>query len=376
MAFAQNKNPFQTIGKKGKILSLSGGKYDENFDKDSLERIGTVIVNRCTRRIEKLLTENAGNKEQHDVEQSRFLSVDPLASTFPEYSPYQYAGNTPIQAIDLDGLEEFVVAKELFRSGSVKKITVQYTITKDDSKQLVNAHFRAVLGKNSDGTDRLGEYLTDRKVIRITIDANGRETALPDDKLTPQEQAIVDKRSKNEPTNPTQDQWQLTIGKKLYSSETERNSDKTTDKAAEKGFPGNAPMFNGTPLQPGSVLGSFNGSNNYFYGGAPLPNGGQLGNDLTTSLNSLADQLKKADNVKSVTLNLNQGINAPAGSQEYNTANQYGAAALGNAVSLLRARLKGTNIAVNLGTVNTSPNATNADLLRKGAPSGVNATIQ
>ena len=37
----------------------------------------------------------------------RFLSVDPLAKKYPWYTPYQFAGNTPIQAIDLDGLEEW-----------------------------------------------------------------------------------------------------------------------------------------------------------------------------------------------------------------------------------------------------------------------------
>lgn len=37
---------------------------------------------------------------------AKFLSVDPLAPEYPWYTPYQFAGNTPIQAIDLDGLEE------------------------------------------------------------------------------------------------------------------------------------------------------------------------------------------------------------------------------------------------------------------------------
>ena len=35
----------------------------------------------------------------------KFLSVDPLANKFPWWSPYAFAGNTPIQAIDLDGGE-------------------------------------------------------------------------------------------------------------------------------------------------------------------------------------------------------------------------------------------------------------------------------
>ena len=35
----------------------------------------------------------------------RFLSVDPLAPSYPELTVYQFASNTPIWAIDLDGLE-------------------------------------------------------------------------------------------------------------------------------------------------------------------------------------------------------------------------------------------------------------------------------
>jgi len=36
----------------------------------------------------------------------KFLSVDPLTNSYPWYTPYQFAGNKPIWAIDLDGLEE------------------------------------------------------------------------------------------------------------------------------------------------------------------------------------------------------------------------------------------------------------------------------
>jgi RHS repeat-associated protein len=37
----------------------------------------------------------------------RFDRIDPLSSDYPFYTPYQFAGNKPIQAIDLDGLEEY-----------------------------------------------------------------------------------------------------------------------------------------------------------------------------------------------------------------------------------------------------------------------------
>jgi RHS repeat-associated protein len=46
----------------------------------------------------------------YDPRVGRFLSVDPIARQYPELTPYQFASNTPIQAIDLDGEEAgFVV---------------------------------------------------------------------------------------------------------------------------------------------------------------------------------------------------------------------------------------------------------------------------
>jgi len=41
----------------------------------------------------------------YDPRLGRFLSVDPIANEYPWYSPYHFAGNTPIWALDLDGLE-------------------------------------------------------------------------------------------------------------------------------------------------------------------------------------------------------------------------------------------------------------------------------
>ncbi len=42
----------------------------------------------------------------YDPRLGRFLSVDPLFKTYPWYTPYQFAGNKPIIAVDLDGMEE------------------------------------------------------------------------------------------------------------------------------------------------------------------------------------------------------------------------------------------------------------------------------
>ncbi len=52
----------------------------------------------------------AGNQQDYgmriyDPRSGRFLSTDPLIKSYPWYSPYQFAGNSPIQSIDVDGLE-------------------------------------------------------------------------------------------------------------------------------------------------------------------------------------------------------------------------------------------------------------------------------
>jgi RHS repeat-associated protein len=52
----------------------------------------------------------------------KFLSFDPLAPDYPELTPYQFASNTPINSIDLDGLEK----KESY---TVKDIGDGYKIT-------------------------------------------------------------------------------------------------------------------------------------------------------------------------------------------------------------------------------------------------------
>lgn len=56
--------------------------------------------------------EVVGNGNQYDYgfriynpRLGRFLSVDPLTTSYPMLTPYQFASNTPIIAIDLDGLE-------------------------------------------------------------------------------------------------------------------------------------------------------------------------------------------------------------------------------------------------------------------------------
>lgn len=48
----------------------------------------------------------------YDPRLGKFLSVDPLTKKYPELTPYQFASNTPIQAIDLGGAEKEVKTQQ------------------------------------------------------------------------------------------------------------------------------------------------------------------------------------------------------------------------------------------------------------------------
>ncbi len=50
---------------------------------------------------------------------SRFLSIDPLFQAYPWYTPYQFAGNNSIWAIDLDGLEELIMVRHQYADGHI-----------------------------------------------------------------------------------------------------------------------------------------------------------------------------------------------------------------------------------------------------------------
>ncbi|MGL6269446.1 MAG: RHS repeat domain-containing protein, partial [Chitinophagaceae bacterium] len=55
----------------------------------------------------------------YDPRLGRFLSVDPIAPDYPWYSPYHFAGNSPISFSDLDGLEPRAMY-DGWRSNSLK----------------------------------------------------------------------------------------------------------------------------------------------------------------------------------------------------------------------------------------------------------------
>ena len=80
----------------------------------------------------------------------KFLSVDPLTATFPFYTPYQFAGNKPIAAIDLDGLEEKIVIYNYDKYGEVQSIEKTTYNNVEDYGPLGNGVY--MVHKRADGT--------------------------------------------------------------------------------------------------------------------------------------------------------------------------------------------------------------------------------
>ncbi|GAA0877020.1 hypothetical protein GCM10009118_34300 [Wandonia haliotis] len=114
------------------------------FGMQMAERNGSAGDYRYGFNGKEMDNEVLGNGNQYDYgfriynpRIAKFLSVDPLTASYPWYTPYQFAGNMPIQAIDLDGLEEYLVNRTYISDGNhgyYVQIRVVYVLPKNQRK--------------------------------------------------------------------------------------------------------------------------------------------------------------------------------------------------------------------------------------------------
>jgi hypothetical protein len=163
VAHSQTRQPFSNIGKKVKVVTLSNGKYDEFFDEDTLQRVGSSVININKKKITKINLTQAEIDELENTQATRFLSVDPLTKEYPMLSPYPFAENQPIWAIDIDGLEKFIVINYLNKKNEIYKTEIR-GIRSIDGKNVVNLAMKNAHGKS----------LTTKEVFVINKLANGK----------------------------------------------------------------------------------------------------------------------------------------------------------------------------------------------------------
>jgi RHS repeat-associated protein len=159
------------LGVKVKILTLSNGKYQETFANDTLLRIGSVMYNQFTGEVVTVIENDTmyGEYNLRPEVVSRWLSPDPLAAKYPNWSPYNYTLNNPIIYIDPDGMD--VVLGITQRQGETsEKFQERRYAYFDQVQSLTNDKLafdgnKIVIAKAADGNKDAGTQL-----IRNLID--------------------------------------------------------------------------------------------------------------------------------------------------------------------------------------------------------------
>jgi RHS repeat-associated protein len=132
-----------------------------------------------------------------DPRLGRFFSVDPLTSQFSYYSPYQFAGNIPTMAIDLDGNEEYIIHKFWSKTKTGYNLDIKVTYNREIKRRanygfhknrkadlyLNNKYIKSEINKFEEGTweSKHVESYTDMtyKTTKDAIDqTNGTQKTL------------------------------------------------------------------------------------------------------------------------------------------------------------------------------------------------------
>lgn len=153
---AYSQNPYQSIGKEVKVLTLSGGKFKEFHPNDSLRRVGSVIVNVRTKEVYQFIEEDTLYSESalDPTVISRWLSLDPLMAKYPNISPYAFTVNNPILFIDPDGQEP--IKPQVTGVSTLVVIVNHFQIS--DLTSLRNLFGSNALGQNTGGINQRYMY--------------------------------------------------------------------------------------------------------------------------------------------------------------------------------------------------------------------------
>lgn len=165
-AVAQDDSPYARFGYEGKVLRTPQERQQRMMmlvpNTDTASAIAKVGLDPANQRY--YLFDKHNQVLQTDTltstEVARFLSVDPLTKSYPWYTPYQFAGNKPIWATDLDGLEEFIKDYRL-ENGKVLMLGLV-------NNTVVQGH-RILMGGNSVTTNVLYNKTTGQKLTQAEV---------------------------------------------------------------------------------------------------------------------------------------------------------------------------------------------------------------
>jgi RHS repeat-associated protein len=243
----------------------------------------------------------------------RFFSVDPLMQSYPYFSPYQFSGNMPIAAIDIDGLEQYVIIHHKDNTGKTNLITI--TTARDNEGNLLDQNITRAVA-NKDGTvENVGPRIAKGNVLVFELYNEGtrheqlkiiRNTSDPKkDKLAPQELKIYKEKSTLMAEKGDEESLVYPYNKNQYAS-------KPLENALTKTFLAEQQLS--TKIQRIVVPPQLQGNLNSLFGvgvqktiGNGLPNGSLIngGQPELSMYSQLLGNIKRAGGAQSINISLN-----------------------------------------------------------------------
>lgn len=115
IVYSQVENPYSQFGYavKSPYVRTKGRDGLYLVNKTDTGRTKALLIEFKARQI-SVLDERDSVIGMADIPENvltKFLSTDPLTKKYPELTPYQFASNTPIQGIDLDGMEIYLTTQ-------------------------------------------------------------------------------------------------------------------------------------------------------------------------------------------------------------------------------------------------------------------------
>ena len=106
---SQNENPFAKFGYDVLTATSSKGEFTEFHDQTDIVEIGSVLFNRHTKEIVKIL-----DKDETTIDISSTttaMSIDPLCEKYYWISPYLYCLDNPLRYVDPEGRDGMVTGR-------------------------------------------------------------------------------------------------------------------------------------------------------------------------------------------------------------------------------------------------------------------------
>lgn len=150
---SQNENPFAEFGYNVLVATSSKGEFTEFHDQTDIVEIGSVLFNRHTKEIVKVLDRDETTIDISSA--TAAMSIDPLCEKYYWISPYVYCKNNPIIRIDPDGRDDY----QLNRDGTM-------SLLKKTDDQFHNLYATNTKGK----LDKGNSLQVSRDVISSKVD--------------------------------------------------------------------------------------------------------------------------------------------------------------------------------------------------------------